>query len=56
MAGPVADRHTVPSNGQEKEILDFIDRQHHRLVDRSGYAFAIADASSDQALGQIGLC
>ncbi|MEV8181412.1 GNAT family N-acetyltransferase [Arthrobacter sp. N199823] len=46
---------TVPRNGTDKEILDFIDRQHHRLVDRSGYSYAIADASSDQALGQIGL-
>ncbi|APF41067.1 GNAT family N-acetyltransferase [Neomicrococcus aestuarii] len=46
---------TVPSNGTDKEILDFIDRQHHRLVERSGYSYAIADASSDQALGQIGL-
>lgn len=46
---------TVPSNGTDKEIFDFIDRQHHRLVERSGYSYAIADASSDQALGQIGL-
>ncbi|WP_262495216.1 GNAT family N-acetyltransferase [Paeniglutamicibacter gangotriensis] len=46
---------TVPSNGTDKEILNFIDRQHHRLMDRSGYSYAIADASSDQALGQIGL-
>lgn len=46
---------TVPSNGTDEEMLDFINRQHHRLVDRSGYSFAIADARSDQALGQIGL-
>lgn len=46
---------TVPANGSDEEILDFINRQHHRLVDRSGYSFAIADARSDQALGQIGL-
>lgn len=46
---------TVPANGTDEEILDFIDRQHQRLVARSGYSFAIADASSDQALGQIGL-
>lgn len=46
---------TVPANGTDEEILDFIGRQHQRLVARSGYSFAIADASSDQALGQIGL-
>lgn len=46
---------TVPSNGTDEEILNFIDRQHHRLVARSGYSFAIADARSDQAVGQIGL-
>lgn len=46
---------TVPSHGTDKEILDFIERQHHRLVERTGYSFVIADASSDQALGQIGL-
>lgn len=46
---------TVPRNGTRKEISDFIERQHHRLIERSGYSFAIADAISDQALGQIGL-
>ena len=46
---------TVPANGTDEEILDFIDRQQHRLVARSGYSFAIADAGSDRALGQIGL-
>lgn len=46
---------TVPCNGTRKEISEFINRQHHRLVERSGYSFAIADADSDQALGQIGL-
>ncbi|GGJ54948.1 GNAT family N-acetyltransferase [Glutamicibacter ardleyensis] len=46
---------TVPSNGVDEEILDFIERQRLRLVDQSGYSFAIADAGSDQAVGQIGL-
>lgn len=42
---------SVPSNGTDKEMLDFIDRQHHRLVERSGYSLAIAEASSDRTLG-----
>lgn len=46
---------TVPTNGTNQEILDFISRQHQRLVDRSGYSFAIVEANSDQAVGQIGL-
>lgn len=46
---------TVPRNGTRKEISEFIARQHHRLAERSGCSFAIADADSDQALGQIGL-
>lgn len=46
---------TVPANGTDDQIREFIDRQHHRLVDRSGYSFAISDAGSDQAVGQIGL-
>nr|WP_232481683.1 GNAT family N-acetyltransferase [Arthrobacter sp. YN] len=32
-----------------------MERQHQRLVDGTGYSFAIADSSSDQAVGQIGL-
>lgn len=46
---------TVPPNGTDEQLHEFINRQHQRLVDRSGYSFAIADAKTDQALGQIGL-
>jgi RimJ/RimL family protein N-acetyltransferase len=46
---------TVPASGSTTAALAFIERQHQRLADRSGYSFAIADATSDQALGQIGL-
>lgn len=42
---------SVPSNGTDKEMLDFIDRQHYRLVERSRYSLAIAEASSDRTLG-----
>lgn len=46
---------TVPASGSNEEMLAFIERQHHRLVTRSGYSFAIADARTDRAVGQIGL-
>ncbi|GGM48853.1 GNAT family N-acetyltransferase [Microbacterium saperdae] len=46
---------SVPSHGTEDEILAFIRRQHDRLRLRTGYSFAIADAHSDVAMGQIGL-
>ena len=46
---------TVPISGTPEDALAFIDRQHDRLSTGAGYSFAIADATSDQALGQIGL-
>lgn len=46
---------TVPANAADEEIVDYIGRQHQRLVTHSGYSFAIADAKTDQAVGQIGL-
>lgn len=46
---------TVPGNGTDDEISKYILRQRRRLVERSGYSFAVADAGSDQALGHIGL-
>ncbi|MCP1411746.1 GNAT family N-acetyltransferase [Paenarthrobacter sp. A20] len=46
---------TVPASGSRQAALAFIERQHQRLVDGTGYSFAIADSSSDQAVGQIGL-
>lgn len=46
---------TVPTSGTAADIHSFIDRQHQRLITRSGYSFVIADAGSDLAVGQIGL-
>lgn len=46
---------TVPASGSRQAALASIQRQHQRLVDGTGYSFAIADSSSDQAVGQIGL-
>ena len=46
---------TVPTSDSEAEALAFIARQHERLTTGDGYSFAIADASTDAAVGQIGL-
>lgn len=46
---------TVPVSGTHEDALAFIARQHDRLFTRTGYSFAIADAVSGEAVGQIGL-
>lgn len=46
---------TVPTSGALSDAIDFINRQRDRLVTGVGYSFAIADADSDEAVGQIGL-
>lgn len=46
---------TVLTNASAAEALAFIARQHDRLVTGAGYSFAIADAHTDEAVGQIGL-
>lgn len=44
----------VPTTRSTAEALAFIERQHGRVRDRSGYPFAIADRK-DNAVGHIGL-
>ena len=46
---------TVPTSGTQADALAFIARQHARLAEGTGYSFAIADAATDEAVGQIGL-
>ncbi|EMY32657.1 hypothetical protein D477_019046 [Arthrobacter crystallopoietes BAB-32] len=46
---------TVPPAATEEEGTDWILRQNGRFAQGMGYSFAIADAATDQALGQIGL-
>ncbi len=46
---------TVPSSGGDEDVQAYIARQHDRLPSGVGYSFAIADAHSDEAVGQIGL-
>lgn len=46
---------TVPTSGDEEDALAFVERQRGRLAVGAGYSFAIADAVTDEAVGQIGL-
>jgi len=46
---------TVPAEPDEVAAREWIDRQHRRLADGEGYSFAIADAATGEAVGQIGL-
>ena len=47
---------TVPAGSPSRdEVQAYLDRQHQRLVDGSGYSFAIAAPDTDEAVGNIGL-
>jgi RimJ/RimL family protein N-acetyltransferase len=46
---------TVPADGDPSEVRAFIDRQNRRTAEGIGYSFAIADARTDEGVGQIGL-
>ena len=46
---------TVPSVDDPGEAEAYLDRQHRRLAEGSGFSFAIAQRSTDEAVGNIGL-
>ena len=46
---------TVPAAGDAAGVRAFIDRQNRRTAEGIGYSFAIADARTDEGVGQIGL-
>lgn len=46
---------TVPTTGRHADALAYVERQHERLRTGQGYSFAVADAGTDEAVGQIGL-
>ena len=46
---------TVPTTDDSDAARAFVDRQATRLSDGIGCSFAIADATSDIAVGQVGL-
>ncbi|MBO3734312.1 GNAT family N-acetyltransferase [Glycomyces niveus] len=46
---------TLPAHADDAEALAWIDRQHRRYDEGTGFSFAIADAETDTAVGQCGL-
>ncbi|MDQ8043369.1 MAG: GNAT family protein [Solirubrobacteraceae bacterium] len=46
---------TVPRSPDREAAEAFVERQHGRSRDGEGWSFAIADPSTDEAVGQIGL-
>lgn len=46
---------TVPASGDARDAAAYIARQQAHLKSGIGYSFAIADAVTDEAVGQIGL-
>jgi ribosomal-protein-alanine N-acetyltransferase len=46
---------TVPASGDASDARAYVERQHQRLVSGMGYSFAIADAATGEAVGQVGL-
>jgi [ribosomal protein S5]-alanine N-acetyltransferase len=46
---------TVPAVDDPTEVEDYLERQHLRVAEGSGFSFAIAELESDEAVGSIGL-
>lgn len=45
----------LPPHATPRQALDYIDRQRRRLAEGTGFSFAIAEAGTGRAVGQIGL-
>ena len=46
---------TLPANASLEQASDWVDRQRGRWAEGAGFSFAIAEASTDRAVGGIGL-
>lgn len=46
---------TLPGNADKAQALEYIERQHERLVTGAGFSFCVALRESDTAVGQAGL-
>lgn len=46
---------TLPPSATEEQALDWIDRQHGRWTAGAGFSFAVAEAATGSAVGQVGL-
>jgi ribosomal-protein-alanine N-acetyltransferase len=51
----IPDSTTVPRTAGADEALDYIDRQRGRLASGRNYAYCVARASDDMAVGYVGL-
>ncbi|WP_199583083.1 GNAT family protein [Blastococcus sp. TF02-9] len=46
---------TIPARATEAQARDWIHRNQRRREDGVGFSFAIAEAATDRAVGQVGL-
>jgi ribosomal-protein-alanine N-acetyltransferase len=46
---------TLPAHADRDQAIAWIERQRQRLTEGAGFSFAIADRSTERALGSIGL-
>ncbi|MCC3272208.1 GNAT family N-acetyltransferase [Arthrobacter zhangbolii] len=46
---------SLPARATHEQALDWLERQRYMHVRGTGYSFAIADAATDRAIGQMGL-
>nr|WP_253904367.1 GNAT family N-acetyltransferase [Arthrobacter sp. Br18] len=46
---------TLPARATAEEALSWVRRQRHRHSDATGFSFAIADVTTNRALGRVGL-
>lgn len=45
----------MPTTGRHEDALAYLARQHKRVSSGAGFSITIADAGTDEAVGQIGL-
>src|SRR5207342_1784130 len=46
---------SVPPMGSPQDVEAYLDRQHGCVAEGAGFSFAVADISTDEAVGHIGL-
>ncbi|MGC5584374.1 GNAT family N-acetyltransferase [Ornithinimicrobium sp. W1665] len=46
---------TLPGDADRESALDYVRRQHERLVTGAGFSFCVALRETDEAVGQAGL-
>ena len=46
---------TVPRDGRSASAAAYVERQHRRLEEGTGFSFVVADLETDRPMGSIGL-